>query len=182
MQIHEVVDNAALEIILDAIDDDLLAHVHELEVCVFILVAVGIESLVNFLVHLDSFAEVLGCLFGILTLVVRACGLNVTDIGHDELLVVAFALHKEDLDSMSSAGLHHPLAAVLCGIGSIEDADNASSREPGKHVGDGSLGSLTAFPLAFCVVHIEKVRSWLRSIIAAVIADIEDLRGNRQPL
>lgn len=182
VQIHEIVDDATLKVILDAVDDDLLAHVHELEVGVFVLITIAVNGLVNLLVHLDAIAEVLRRILGILTAVVRASRLDITNVGHDEILVIALALDKDDLDAMTGASLQHPLATLLCRVGSIKDTDNTTGPEPGEHVGNSGLGSLASFPLTLRVVHVKEVGSGLRGIIATVVADIEDLGRNRQPL
>lgn len=182
MQIHEVVDNTTLEIVLNAVDDDLLANVHQLQVGVAVLIAVGVNSLVDFFIVLDAIAKVLGRFFWILAAVVGACQLDVTNVGHDGLFIIAFAFDKQHLDAMGSARIPDPFASLLGGIGRIQDANDAAGAEPGKHVSNGGLGSGTAFPLTLGVAEIEKVGRGLWSVMTPVVADIEGCRRNRQPL
>lgn len=178
MQIHEVVDNATLKIVLNAVNDDLLADVHQLQVSVVVLVVVGIDGFVNLLVVADAVAKVLGCGLGILPAIVGACQLDVTDIGHDDLLIVAFALDKQHFDAVSGARVHDPFAAVLGRIGCVKDADNAAGAEPGKHVSNGGLGCRTALPLTLGIVKIKEVGRRLWSVIAPIVADVESCRWN----
>lgn len=182
MQVHEIIDNSTLEVVLDAVDDDLFADIHELEVGVFVLIAVTIDGLVDLLVHLDTITKVLGGFFWILAAIVGAGGLDISDVGHDEILVVALALHEENLDTVAGAGVDDPFPALLGRVGGIQDADDAATSEPSQHVGNGGLGGSAALTLALGVVHIKEVGSWLWSIISTIVSNVEDLRRNRQPL
>lgn len=182
VKVHQVVDDTALQIILDTVDDDLLAHVHELEVGVLALVAVVVQRLVDLLVIADAVPEVLGGLFRVLATVVRAGELDVADVGHDEVLVVAFALDKDDLDPFLCAGIENPLAAFFGRVGRVQYADDSAAAKPGQHVGDGSLGGGPPLLLALFVIHVEEVRGRVGRIVATVVADIEGLRWDRQPL
>lgn len=173
MQVHEVVDDATLEIVLDTVDDDLLANIHQFQVGVVVLILVAINSLVDLFVVLDPIAKVLSRLFWILALVVGACQLDVTDVGHDGLFIIAFAFDKQNFDAMGSARIIDPFTAFLGGIGRIQNANNAAGAEPGKHVSYGGLGSGTAFPLTLGIAEIEKVGRWLWSVMTPVVADIE---------
>lgn len=173
MQVHEVVDNATLKIVLDTVDDDLLANIHQFQVCVAVLILVAINSLVDLFIVLDPSAKVLSRLFWILTLVVGACQLDVADVGHDGLFIITFAFDKQNLDAMSSARIIDPFTTLLGGIGRIQDANNAAGAEPGKHVSNGGLGSGTAFPLTLGIAEIEKVGRWLWSVMTPIVADIE---------
>ena len=182
VQIHEIVNDATLQVVLDTIDDDLLAHVHELEISVLILVTIVVNRFVDLLIHLDAVAEILGRLLGILATVVGTGRFDVADVGHDELLVITLALYKEDLDSMVLKSVHNPFAALLCRVSGIKDADDTPRLKPSEHVVDSSLGSLATFAFTFGIVHVEEVSSGLRSIMTTVVADVEDLSRNGQPL
>jgi hypothetical protein len=126
MQIHEVVDDATLQVVLDAVDNDLLAGIHDLEIGVFILVSITVNRLVDPLVMTYAVTKILSGGFRVLTAVVGACGLDITDIGHYGVLIVAFALDKEDLYAVSGAYVGDPFATVLCGIGSVKNGDDAA--------------------------------------------------------
>jgi hypothetical protein len=69
VEVHEVVDNARLEIVLDKIDDDVLADVDELHEGVILLVLL-VQRLVDLLVVADTVAKVLGSVLWILPNVV----------------------------------------------------------------------------------------------------------------
>lgn len=182
MEVHEVVDNATLKVVLNAIDDDLLADIHDLEVGVFVLIAVGVDGLVDLFVVSDPVTEVLGSGLGILAAVVGTGGLDVADVGHYEVLVVALALDEEDLDAVGGEGIGDPFATLLGRVGRIEDADDATGAEPGQHVRDGGLGSGTALPLALLVVRVEEIGCGMGCIIAPIVADVERLGWDGEPL
>lgn len=173
MQVHEVVDNATLKIILDAVDDDLLANIHQLQVGVAILIVVGVNSLVDLFIVLDSVAKVLGRILWILAAVVGACQLDVTNVGHDGLLIIAFAFNKENLNAMGRARVPDPFTTLLGRISRIQDANNAAGAEPSKHVSNGGLGSRTAHPLTLGIAEIKKVGRRLWSVMTPIVADIE---------
>lgn len=173
MQVHEVVDNATLKIVLNAVDDDLLANVHQLQVGVAILVMVGVNSLVDLFIVLDSIAKVLGRIFWILAAVVRACQLDVTNVCHDDLFIIAFAFDKQNLNAMGGARVPDPFTTLLGRIGRVQDANDAAGAEPSKHVSNGGLGSRTAFPLTLGIAEIKKVGRWLWSVMTPIVADIE---------
>lgn len=68
MQVHEIVYDAALEIVFDLVDDDLFSHVDELDVCEVFFVFV--DSLIDLFVVSYSIAEIFGGFFWVLTPVV----------------------------------------------------------------------------------------------------------------
>jgi len=175
MQVHQVVHYPTLQVILDPIDNDLAADVEDLEIGQVFLVIVFVHGLVNLLIISDAIAEVLCRLLGILALVVGACGLHVADVGHDEILIVALALHKDDLDALPHARLLHPGTAILGGVGGVQDADNTARLEPLKHIGYRCFGSRTAPPFAVGIVRVEKVGSGLSGILTPIIADVKDI-------
>jgi hypothetical protein len=162
VEVHEVVDDAALEVVLDAVDDDLLADVHDLEEGVLALVAVLIEALVDLLIVADAVAEVEGGGVRVLAGVVGAGSLHVADVGHDETLVVTTALDEDDLDALAGASVKNPLAAVFCGVCGIEDSYCALGLpEPLQHVVDSGLCGGAAFSLTLLVGVVEEVRGGL---------------------
>jgi hypothetical protein len=182
VQVHEIIHNAALKVVLDTVDDDLFADVHKLQVCILVFATILVNGLVDLLVVFDAVPEVLSGLFGILATIVGASQLNITNVGHDELFIVAFALNKEDFNTVTGACVDNPFPALSGRISSIKNADNATGTEPGQHVSDGSLGSGAAFALSLGVVHVKEVGGGMRRIVAAVVADVEDLGRNGEPL
>lgn len=182
MQVHEVVYNSTLQVVLDTVYNDLLADVHDFEICVVALVAVTVDRLVDFLVLADTPAKVVCGLLGILVLVIGAASFDIEDVGHDDLFLVAERLYEENFDAICLTDLVNPFATVLCGIGGIENADNAAGAEPAQHVGDGRFGSGAARALTGCIVKVEKVGGGMGRIAAPVVADVEGLGRDRQPL
>ena len=128
MQVHEVVHHAALEIVLDTVDDNMLAHVHDLQVRQMALVLV--DSLIHLLIVADALPEVLRRRVGVQAAVVRGGGLDLEDVAHDESLVVALGLHKQRLNALIIAALLDPAAALLGGVGRVEDAHDPACLEP----------------------------------------------------
>lgn len=125
MKVHEIVHYAALQVVLDAVDDDLSTDVHDLEISEVILILVLVDGLVDLLVVADAVAEIQRGLLGVLALIIRASGLNVPNIGHDELLVVALGLDKDDFDALLFEEFEDPHATLLGAIRCIEDTNYA---------------------------------------------------------
>lgn len=164
-----------MQIVLNTIDDNLFANVHNLEICIVALVAVTINRLVDFFILADALAEISGGVLWVLALVVWAGCLDIENVGHDDLLLVAFALDKEDFYTVGLADLVNPFAALLCRIGRVEDADDTASFEPFQHVCNSSLSGRAALSFALCIVEVEKVGCWMWRIVAPVVADVERL-------
>lgn len=182
MQIHEIVHNATLEIISDTADNDLLTHIHDLEVSQVRLFAISVNGAVHLFVVANAVTEIEGGSLRVLSTVVRAGSLDVSDIGHDKLFVVTLALDKENLDAVFVADLQDPFTAFQSRIGSIKNTNNAARPEPGEHVGNSSLSGSTAGAFSFRIVDIEKVGRGLWCIIAAVVANVESLSRDGEPL
>ena len=139
VQVHEVVDHAALQVILYPVDDDLAADVDDLAVRHVALILV--QRLVHPFIHPYPLPEILGRLFRILTLVVGTRGLDFEDIAHDDVLFIALALHKDRLDVLRITALFDPPPAVFRRVGCVEDRDEVARRaEPLAHVVDGGFG------------------------------------------
>ena len=174
MQIHQIVHNPTLQIILNSIDDHALAHIHDLQVCHIILLR--INGLINLLVIANAVPEILRSFLGVLPNVVGGCSLDLEDIGHDELLVVAFALHKQGFDSFFVAAFFDPSSAGFGRVRGVKDGNDAAGLEPGQHVDDGCFcGCATRF-FALYVVDVEEVRGRVWVVISAVVAYVEDAR------
>lgn len=167
---------------MNAIDDDLLSNVHNLKVRVLVFVAILVNGLINFFVIADPVQKVLSSSFGILAAVVWGGGFHVTDICHDNVLVVAFAFDKEDLDAMLRANVVDPFPTLLGRIGGIQNCNDASGTEPSEHVSYSSLCCCTALPLALGIVGVKEVCGGLWRIVAPIVADVECLRRYGQPL
>lgn len=119
MQVHEVIDNATLQVVLDPVDDDLLANVEDFQIRQVVLVPVFVDRLVDLFVISNAAPEVDGSLLWILAFVVGAGCLDVSYICHDQFLVVALGLDVDDLDPGVGADLQYPLATFLGGIRGI---------------------------------------------------------------
>ena len=87
MQVHQIVDNPTLQVVLNAIDDDLLADIHELQIRKITLGL--INCLVNLLVIFDAITEVLSSYLGVQPYVVWRCSLDLQNIAHDQVFIVA---------------------------------------------------------------------------------------------
>lgn len=92
MQVHQIIHHSRLQVIFYPVDDDLVADINQLAVRQVLLVF--IQRLVHFLVVADAVAEILRCNFWVLTDVIGRCCLHLLNVGHDQLLIVAFALDK----------------------------------------------------------------------------------------
>lgn len=92
VKIHQVVDHTALEIVLDAVDDNIGSDVGELDIGQILFFVVN--RLIDLLVLGNAVQEVFGGHLGILALVVWAGGFDVDDVSHDERLIVADGLDK----------------------------------------------------------------------------------------
>lgn len=182
MQVHQVIYNAGLEVVVDLVDDDLSANIHNLDICEVLLVAIRIDGLIDLLVVADAIPKVERRSLGIGALVVGRGGLDLEDVGHDQRLVVAAGLDKQRIDALLGALVVDPAAAHTCRVGGVEDGDGAlTATEPLQHVSEGSLSCCTAHLLAGWVVGVEEVGGWLRGVGAAVGADVEDLCLDGEP-
>ena len=181
MEVHEVVDNATLEVIANPVNNDLFPNVHNLEEGQILLVAVLVERLVHLFVVAYAIAEVESGLFGILPLVIGAGGLDVANVHHDQVLVVALGLNKDDLNVILAHDVENPFAPLFRAVGGIEDTDYSAFLKPPEHVGYCGLGSSAALALSLLVVSVEEVGRRLRGICASVVANIEGSGGDREP-
>lgn len=88
VKVHQVVHHTALQVVLNGVDDDLFAHIDQLDVCQIFLVLV--DGLIDLLVIADTIPKVLCSFLGILAFIVGRSGLDFQDVGHDQSLIVAF--------------------------------------------------------------------------------------------
>ena len=180
MQVHQVVYHTALKVIANLIDDDLFSNIDQLDVreSLFVLV----DGLVDLLIVADAVTEVLGCYLGILILVVGRSCLDLQNIAHDDLLIIALGLNKHGMDVVGLALLVDPLAAGFGRIGSIQHGDDSFARvEPLDHVCHGGLSGCMTETLSFFVASVEELSRWIWSVVAAVRANVEDASRNRKP-
>ena len=180
MEVLNVVNETAREIVFYLVDNDLGPDVDEPDIGKVTLVITN--RLVSFLVVVDPIHKVARGNFGVLALVIRRVGLDLADVVHDEFFVAANRLDEKRLDSGSTARVVNPLATRLGRVGSIEDGNlTVGVLEPGDHVADRSLGSSTTQAFAIWVRCVEELCGRARSVEPAVLADIEDLRGDSDP-
>lgn len=155
MEVHEVVDNSRLKVILYPVDDDLCANINDLAVCHIGFVLV--QCLIYALVHLDALPEILCGFLRVLTLVVWAGGLDFEDVAHDYILAVALALDEERLDAFSVTTLLNPTSPSFGAVCSVENRNEiVGGAEPSAHVCDCSFGGGFAQTLAFLVGGVEE--------------------------
>lgn len=86
MKVHQVIDHSALEVILNAVNDNLFADIHDLEISEIIFLFVN--SLVDFFIVLNTVTEILCGSFWIKTNIVGGRGLDFQDIAHDQVLII----------------------------------------------------------------------------------------------
>jgi len=179
MQVHEIVNNPTLQVVLNRIDDNLLAHIHNFQVCKIALIL--IDCLVDLLVVANTLTEILCSRLGILAFVVGGGGLDFEDIAHDQLFVVAFALNEQCLDSVFVAALLDPTAAGLRTVRCVENGDDAALLEELQHICDGGFCGGLSHALSLQIIDIEEIGGWVGVVLSAVVAYIEDLGIDGQP-
>jgi hypothetical protein len=180
VQVHEIVDHATLQVILNRIDNNLLPDIHNLQIREVILIF--INCLVNLLVIANAIAEILRSLLWVLANVVGRGGLDFEDVAHDQLFIVALTLYEERLDSLFLAALLDPAAARLRAVGGVEDGDDAARLEPGYHVVDSCFRGRTAHALSLHIIDVEEVGGRMGVVVSAVAAYVEDSGINGEPL
>ena len=180
MEIHEVVDNSTLKVVLDLVDDDLLAHIDQLHVRQVLLVL--IDRLVNLLVIAYSVPKIQRSRLRILALIVWRGSFDLDDVCHDGLFRITLGLHIERLDVVGVATLTHPPSSSLCRVCSIQYSHRSTVfLEPFEHVLHGGFRSSMPHTLAVFIGCIEEVGCGLWGVLSAVGADIEGLGVYRKP-
>ena len=180
MKVHQVVDNSALQVILNLVDDDLLSNIDQLHVCQVLFIL--IDRLVNLLIIPYPVPKVQCSRFWILACIVGRCGLDLHDICHDGLFRITLRLHIECLDAVGVAALTHPSSSSLCRICSIQYSHDSPVRlEPFEHVFHRGFRSSMPHTLAVFIGCIEEVGRGLWGVLSAVGANIEGLRTYRKP-
>jgi len=179
MQIHQIVHNPTLQVILNRIDDNLLAHIHNLQIRKIILVL--INRLVHLFVVANTVSEILCSLLRILANIVGRRGLDFENIAHDQLFIVAFALNEQCLDSVFVAALLDPTASGLRTVRCVENGDDAALLEELQHICDGGFCGGLSHALSLQIIDIEEIGGWVGVVLSAVVAYIEDLGIDGQP-
>lgn len=87
MKVHQIVDHSALKVVSYLVDDDLSSHVDQLHICEILLVFVN--GLIDLLVVADSISKIPRGSIGVLTFVIGRGGLDLQDVAHDDVFVVA---------------------------------------------------------------------------------------------
>lgn len=180
MKVHEVIHNAALQVVFYLVDDDLLADIYELYIRQVFLVL--IDCLVDFFIVPDPIAKVLSGNFGILPFVVGRGSLDFQDIAHDQVFIVALRLYIQGLDIVGFATLVNPSTAGLGRVGGVQDChDSFALFEPFHHVHHGGFSSGMTKTLPFRIRGIKEMCSRLWSIRTAIGAYVEILGRYRKP-
>lgn len=195
VEVGQEVHQPGLQVVLDAVDDDLVAEVRHFDVGELFLGLV--DGLVHLLVHFDAVPEILGRLFGVLSApmsaetakligfvpdVIWRSGLHFENVCHDEVFIVAFALHEQVRHLGRFEFLVNPLATRLGRVGGIQDSHLVHRvPQPVQHVGDGCLGRRATGLLSLRVARFEKLGIWMRRPLASVLADVEYLCLDGRP-
>lgn len=118
---------------------------------------VFIQRLIHTFVHPYPLPEVLGCLFWILSLVVRRGGLHLQDIAHDQVLFITLALNEQCCDVFRVAAFLDPATSCFGTVRGIEDSNEVSGRfEPQAHVFYGGFGGGFSETFALLVRCVEE--------------------------
>lgn len=174
VEIGQVVDETGLKVVLDEVDDDSIADVDDLHVGEVTLGLVN--CLVDLLVVPDAVAKVFSGFLWVLTDVVGRCGLHFEDVGHDEVFVVAFALHEEVKEVRFDDLVIDPLASRFGRVCSIEDGNFVGLiLEPVQHVSDCSFCGSSPSLFALRIVDVEKLGIRVRIVGSSVFPNVEDL-------
>lgn len=183
MKVHEVVDDSALKIVLDAVDDDALANVHDLQIGKVALVLIPIDCHVDLFILLDAVPKVFNSLLRIGACVIGRSGLDVENVCHDDVLVVAKRLYKECFNALLVIPVLDPASAGFGAVGGIQNGyDTLAVLEVCDHVLNGSFGGNLPDTLSFRIAKIEKLCIGMWDELATVGAHVEDFGINRQPL
>lgn len=168
---------------MDAVDDDLLANVHDFQIGEMLLISIFVDGLVDLLIVPNACSKVDCGLLWVLALVVRTGCLDISYVCHDKVLVVALGLDVYDLYAGVGADLEDPPAALLGRVGGVQQGNDAVLvAEPLEHVGHGCLRRSLPLALALCIGGVEEVGGGLCGGFATVVADIEGLGGYGEPL
>ena len=172
MKVHEVVNDATLQVVLDAIDDDLAANIDEFDVGHVRLILV--DGLVDLLVVADPVAEVTGRFLRILTDVVwRGC-FDFANVAHDEILVVTLRFHEHCRNLLIIATVLYPATSRFGRVGRIQDGNGtAVGFEPVDHVLDRCFGGDASETLSFGIRRVEELGGRCRRVGTAIFANIE---------
>ena len=180
MEIHEIVDDAALQVVFDLVDDHLATDIDQLDIGEMLLIL--IDCLVNLLIFPDPVEEIATRVFRILPLVIRRRGFHLHDVCHYDIFIVTFGLDEQRLDAVRFAALCNPTTTGLGRIRSIQYGYHTlSTIEPLYHVVHSGLSSSVAHSLAFRVAFAEEFGRGLWSVIATIGADVETFCRNRKP-
>lgn len=180
MKVHKIVNDSALEVVFDLVNDDLLAHIDQLYICQVPLVL--IDGLVYLLIVPYAVPKVQCSRLWILTLIIGRRCFDFHDICHDGLFRITLRLNKESFDAVGLAALAHPSSSSLCRICSVKYShDPPICFEPLEHVIHRSFRSGMPHALAGFVGCIEEVGSGLWGVLSAVAAHIEGLGAYRKP-
>ena len=163
MEVHEIVDDAALQVVFDLVDDDVFADVDEFDIGqVFFVVSNG---LVDLFVVADSVPEILSGHFRVLAFVVGRCGFDFEDVAHDQRFVVAFRFDIERLDVVGFTSFVHPPSPGFGGVGSVEDGYYPFTHfEPLDHIRHGRFSGSMTQSFALCVALVEEIGRGLWSV------------------
>lgn len=175
VKIDQVIDKTTGKIILDEIDDDLVAHVDELNVSIALFGLV--DGLIYFFIIRDPLPEIPGRFFGILTFVIRRGCLYFQDVAHDQLLIVTFRFDEDGVDAGGGNAFMHPFTSISCRVGGIEDGNRIVfvRAEPAQQVRHSGFGSCSPRLLPLGILWLEEARVWLSILLSSIFTNIEDL-------
>ena len=130
VQVHHEIDDATHSKSGDAIQFDSatdIAHADETQ-------RVVIQRFIGLLVMSDSSAKVFNGLLGLHSDIVRIGQFAFSDIGFNDIGIVANRFKEEDLDIGIPKGVMDHFSAILCGVGRVIDANLTALGKPGFEV------------------------------------------------
>lgn len=172
MKVHEVVNDATLQVVLNAVNDDLAANIDEFDVghVRFLLV----DGLIDFLVVADPVTEVTRRFLRILTNVIWRGGFDLANVAHDEILVVTFRFHKHCRNPLLIATILDPATSGFGRVSRIQNGNGAAvGFEPLDHVLDRCLGRCASKALSFGIRSVKEFSSRRRRVGTTIFAHIE---------
>ena len=173
VDVHDPVDDLALEVALVLVDDILLPSIVELDKCQVALRLLG-DGLINLLVVADPLQEVDDGLVGLHPLVVRTVDLDLPHVGLDNVIRGADTLEEDALEViLDDYPGEHIVPPLPGGVGRVKDGHVSVARlEPVDGVLQGVLHALLPDGLGTRVVWVKEVVFWFLGLVLVDVPPI----------